>query len=141
MLTISELTISEDLGAKIWEWKKLNDKLAAYKAQEMKLRKSLVQELCPNPVEGVNTYNLPADWKIKITCKMNRKLDEAALPAVIEELGTWVEDKVINRKPTLNYTAYKTLPDDVRSVFDEALIETVGAPSMTLIEPKVLPED
>lgn len=121
-------------------WQEAGDLLAAYKGKEMTLRKQLVQDFFPSPVEGVNTYCMPAGYLLKLTHKIERKIDEAALSDVLEQMEEGTEDTLVKYKPSLNKKAYDLLPTDEQTIFLEALIIKPGTPSMTIIAPKVLPK-
>jgi hypothetical protein len=127
------------------EWSQAQAKLAAIKPlveTEMRLRKQVMAEYFPTPVEGVNTFQLESGWEMKGTYKIDRKIDEAALPAInIELRGMNVNpDRLVRFKPELDTTAYKTLvqinPEAAR-VFEKAMISKPASPSIELKPPKV----
>src|SRR5512135_1114515 len=101
----------EQLFVKIGQWQQMQAQLSALKDSEMKLRKEIFAECFPSPTEGTNTTDMPEGWKLKGTYKLERKLDEAALPAVVAELHKHKvsTDALIRYKPELSITAYRTL--------------------------------
>ena len=111
-------------------------------AREQALRKEVMALFFPTPEEGVNNLPLEAGWTLKATYKLERKLDEAALPAVLKQLREMGvnPDTLIRTKPELETKAYKSLaqinPAAVR-VFEQALTIKPGSPVVELIPPKV----
>lgn len=110
--------------------------------QEQALRKEVQALFFTDPKEGTNTEELTAGWKLKFTYKIDRKVDEAALPAVMQRLRDELKvnpDPLINHKPTLDTTAYKTLVQtnpDAAKVFEEALTIKPGSHTLELVPPK-----
>lgn len=107
-------------------------------AQEQELRKAVMAEFFPTPKEGVNNLDMGQGWTLKGTYKIDRKVDEAALPAVKEqlrELGINA-DTLVKYKPELATTSYKALPEQARLIFDTALTIKPGSPTLELIPPK-----
>ena len=106
--------------------------------QEQTLRKAVMAEFFPAPKEGVNSLDMGQGWTLKGTYKIDRKIDEAALPAVKEqlrELGVNA-DTLVKYKPEVATTIYKTLPEQARLIFDSALTIKPGSPVVELIPPK-----
>lgn len=114
-------------------------KVAIEKEQE--LRKQVAALFFPEPKEGANTLDLAQKWKLKLTYKIDRKIDEAALAAVKEQLteqGISI-DTLLTYKPALATTAYKSLlavnPLAVK-IFDQALVIKPASPTLELVPPK-----
>ena len=130
--------LQNEFDQKLALWRDYVQQLDALKAREMELRKELFSQAFEAPKEGTNTLDLQAGWKLKGVYKINRKIDEAAIPAVREELKK-IE---VSIDPLLRWSAdlvtanYKALSDATRSVFDKVLIITPGSPSLELVEPK-----
>jgi len=122
----------------IGRWKELAAQLETIKAQEMALRKEVFEAAFTAPIEGSNTYELPEGWKLQATHKLNRSIDAAALPAVLEQLRKKHVDteKLIRYKPELAVTAYRDLPPPLMHIVDQALTIAPGAPALKLIAPK-----
>lgn len=130
--------------AKLEEWR-----LAKIAAEEVKpviereqaLRKEVFALFFPEPTEGTNNFGLEADWKLKGVYKIDRKIDEAALPAVqsqLRELGV-NPDPLVKMTPSLDTKAYKslqTLNADACKVFEQALTIKPGSPTLELVAPK-----
>ncbi len=124
------------------QWAEQKDKLATIcepiVAEEMRLRKLVFALAFPTPVEGTNDLDLPNGWKIKGTYKLDRKLDEAALPAVLETLRQQgvVADSLIRRKPEIDTKAYRALSDANRLIFEQAMTIKPASPTLELNPPK-----
>lgn len=123
------------------EWQNTVAQVVAFKPtveKEMTLRKKAMELFFPAAKEGVNSLALPGDWTLKGTAKMDRKIDEAALPAVKEKMieMEFNPDLLIRNEPVLNTKIYKTLSDELRKVFDHAIIMKPSSPSLELVPPK-----
>lgn len=133
-----------DRVAKLQEWHQAV--LAAQEAKkvveaEQALRKEVMALFFPEPVEGTNTFELEAGWSFKATHKIERKVDEAALPAVLQQLREMGvnPDPLIRTKPDLDTKAYKSLVQinpDAAHVFEQALTIKPGSPTVELVPPK-----
>lgn len=123
------------------DWNTAVAQVAACKpiiTQEQELRKAVMAEFFPVPKEGVNSLDMGQGWTLKGIYKIDRKVDEAALPAVKEklrELGVNA-DTLIKYKPEVAITIYKALPEQARLIFDTALTIKPGSPTLELIPPK-----
>lgn len=108
-------------------------------AKEQQLRKQVFASFYPAPKEGTNTLELAEGWKLKGVYKLDRKIDEAALPAVAEQLREMGvnSDTLIAWKPDLKTATYKELTAEQRAVFDQALTVKPGSPTVELVAPKV----
>ena len=126
------------LYAALGQWKTLNEQLASLKDQEAKLRKEIFELAFPAPVEGANTLELPEGWKLKGTHKLNRSIDESALPAILETLRKKKVDTepLIKYKPELSISAFRKMNPDHAHILEQALVIKPGMPSMELIPPK-----
>lgn len=127
--------------AKLTEWQ---NKVAQIEAQahltveERKLRAEVFALAFPKPAEGTNNEELPQGWKLKGTLKIDRKLDEAALPAVKEAIRAMGvnPDPLVKYKPELALKDYRALPPEVMKVFDTCLTIKPALPSIELVPPK-----
>lgn len=106
------------------------------KTLENKLRVEVLDEFLEHPKEGTNYVDLDQGYRLKFDIKLNRKIDEAALPAVLKELPEGTEDSIIARKPTLKVGDYKKMSEEHRRKVDEALIIKPASPAITIIPPK-----
>ena len=133
------MAITKSLLTKIAKWNDLQAQLAAVKSQEASLRSEVFAALFDNNKyelkEGVNKLDLPDGWSIQATHKLNYSLDEAALPSVLEQLGSAGAD-LVKYKPSLTLPAYRKLDDKQAAILSQALTVKPGTPSMKLIAPK-----
>lgn len=126
---------------KMSQWQ---DKVAQIQAQahliveERQLRQEVFALAFPTPKEGANSGELPEGWTLKGTLKIDRKIDEAALPQVLTQLRTlgYNPDPVVKYEPKLVTKDYKAMPDEVRKVFDTALTIKPALPTIELVPPK-----
>ena len=123
------------------EWRLAKAEADAVKpiiAKEQELRKQVFAAFYPTPKEGTNTLDLAEGWKLKGVYKLDRKIDEAALPAVTEQLREMGvnADTLVKWTPSLKTAVYKELTAEQRAVFDQALIIKPGLPTIELVAPK-----
>lgn len=109
--------------------------------KEQALRKEIMALFFPTPEEGTNKVDLGSGWTLKATHKIDRKIDEAALPAVFQQLREMGvnPDPLVHAVPSLATKAYKSLAQinpDASRVFDQALTIKPGSPTLELIPPK-----
>lgn len=133
------MAISKALLQKVAKWNELQAQLAIVKAQEAALRSEVFAALFDNGKtelkEGVHKLDLPDGWVLSATHKLNYSLDEAALPAVLEQLGEAGTD-LVKYKPSLTMPAYRKMQPEQLAILGQALTIKPGSPSMKLIEPK-----
>lgn len=123
------------------QWQALVAKIAAAKAlveQEQELRKAIFALAFPKPEEGTQRMDLGEGWKLKAVHKVDRKLDEAALPAVLKQLRARkvAVDELVTYKPSLCVSIYKALPADLRAIMDEVVTSKPAMPSLEVEAPK-----
>lgn len=123
------------------EWSALREQMLAFAPtveKEIQVRKELFALAFPVPKEGTNTEDLPNGWKIKGIYRLDRKLDEAALPAVFEQLRNQNvnPDPLVKWKPELVTGDYKALSPANKATFDQALTTKPASPTVELIPPK-----
>lgn len=107
----------------------LKAKRALTKAQEAEsiARGAMVKAAFPNGLtEGTNSFDLGGKWKLKVTGVVSRKVDEAALPAVCERIAKKFDGfdakELVKWTPEVKVGDYKKLPDNIKKLFDNALI-------------------
>lgn len=123
-------------SALLQQWNEAQEKLKELKVEEMKLRKRIFSLFFPNAVEGANTYDLANGYKLKGTSKITRKIDEAALEAVMAKMPRGSVDHLIKFKPSLVTKNYKALLPAQKKIIDEAIISSPGSPTISIVEPK-----
>ena len=106
--------------------------------EERELRRKVTGLFFVDPEEGTQRYNLPQDWKLKYVHKIERKVDETALPAVSTQLREqgYKPELMIKWVPVLNMEAYRKLPPEAMKILDQALDIKVGSPTLELEPPK-----
>ena len=130
-----------ELVTMIGRWQTVTQQIEAFKetiVQEMQLRKAIFARVFPAPTEGTNKADLTDGWVIKATYKIDRKFDEAALPAVLEALKPLnvAVDSLVRYKPELVITFYKALPVAAKTLLDQALTSKPASPTLELVPPK-----
>ena len=123
---------------KLSEWMKVSEELKVLKEKEIKLRKEVFQQFFPTPMEGTTNVELEDGWVLKGVHKINRNVDEAALPAVQRELAKHKVsiDELVRFKPELVIANYRKLDPKWLKILDQAIVSTEGSPSLTLVPPK-----
>jgi hypothetical protein len=124
---------------KLKAWTEAQKAAKAATELESKLRDEVFGEFFPTkPSEGTHTVELPHGWTLKASCKLNNKLDEAALPATLKTLreAKVNVDKLIKYKPAVVAAEFKKLTPESKQVFSAVLTQTPGKPTMELIAPK-----
>lgn len=120
-------------------WEQISLLQAQIKEAEMNMRLRLFQGAFANPKEGTNTHNLPDGRAIKGQFKVNRYIDEAALPATLAALrehGVANTDALVRYKPELAKSEWNSLSDEARLMFSPAIVATPGTPSLEVVIPK-----
>lgn len=127
---------------KLAQWSQLVEKIRVEVKplieQERKLRQELFGQFFTDPKEGTNYISLENGWRLKGVYKLNRTVDEGALPAIRDTLSVMgvSTDTLVEWKPSLKLAVYKELKADARNVFDEALTMRPASPVMELVPPK-----
>lgn len=121
------------------EWYRLQQQLAEIKGKEMALRLRIFKHHFPNPKEGTNTVPLNdgTGCELKGVHKINRSVEKAALVVLapkFEEAKIAVGD-LIEYKPELKIAEYRTLTEEQRELFDQALIVKDGTPDVKIVLP------
>ena len=121
------------------QWQDERLKLAFFGKRELELRTLLFNATFPSPGEGTQKHTLPDGRTIKGQYKINRTIDEAALPAVLthmRELGVANADALVKYKPTLVKREWNSLGHDARLAFSPAVIASPGTPTLDVELPK-----
>lgn len=119
------------------EWYKATAELAIAKAKEGMLRLRCFKGYFPTPVEGTNTAPLADGYELKGIHKINRSVEPGSLIVLADKFA---EAKIavgdlIEYKPDLKIKEYRTLTDDQRNLFDQALIIKDGTPDLKIVLP------
>jgi len=126
--------LSADAKAKITEWSQISEWLKKGKAREMELRKELVSLFVKKPVEGTNNVQ-GEGYAVKVSHKITRTLDEAALDAVMPQLPEdfRVIGNLISYKPSFSLDVYRAMSDENKKIFEQALTIKDGSPELEII--------
>ena len=129
------------LPATIKEWRSVAAWMDTAKKQEKELRTKIANAFFPTPTEGVNRVLVDLDGvrtEIAMDFRINRKLDETVLDSVMLQLP---EDSpyrqqgvLVAYEPKLVLKSLRTMPDDQRRIFSQALTETPGTPALDINE-------
>lgn len=122
------------------EWDKAKRELALIKSKEMMLRQRIYKHFFPIANEGTNKVDLNEGWVLKAQRVIDRKVDLGILQAMATEGGAFqkagiVAPQYIDWEPKLKVREYRTLSEEQRHVFDQALIIKDGSPQMEIVLP------
>ncbi len=145
----------EDLA----DWHAKKDALARAQQAEMTLRLRVVKWFFPDPEEGANNAQMPDGTKINLTHPISRKVDEASLATfkkltvresvqllaaigmdptvmdpdmpVFDAMGI-APDVLLEYKPSLKTTEYRTLTAEQLAIFDRVLEIKPGSPQLKI---------
>jgi len=120
-------------------WEQVSNLLSEIKDREMDMRLRLFAGAFANPKEGTNTHRLPDGREIKGQYKVNRYIDEAALPSTLQALrehGVANTDVLVRYKPELAKREWNSLSDEAKLMFSPAIIATPATPSLEVVIPK-----
>ena len=123
------------------EWEDVSERLAVLKEREADLRRKLFTGAFPNPKEGTrhNKHVLPDGRVLVGDYCINRKIDEAALPAVLEAMkqaGDPNPERLVRYKPELAKREWNDLNDERKLMFSAAVIATPGMPGFEVKKAK-----
>lgn len=118
---------------KIQEWGKLTMQLKAMKEQELNLRKEICDDLFEGRVGEFSVKTLVDGVPVKATSKLNRKLDEASLSVIWDDLSP-EEQACIKHKPALQVGPFKKLEkDDKVDLLHEAITVVPATPTLEIL--------
>lgn len=119
------------------EWDALQKELKLLKAKEMLIRKRLFALHFPTPTEGTNSVPLNAGWVLKGKYQIDRDVDVGALTTMAERLRAAKinVDKLVQYKPSLVLSEYRTLTAEEQHLFDQCLVVKPGSPSLEIVLP------
>lgn len=133
--------MNDEQVALLEEWRHLKaevERLAPTIAKERELRARVFTAFYPTPKEGTNTAELQDGWKLKGFYKLDRKVDEASLQAVSEQLRSMGvnSETLVGWEPKLKTATYRELTAEQRATFDQALTIKPGSPTLELLPPE-----
>lgn len=132
---------------------KMQKDLASLKADELELRKYIVNRAFPKKEEGTNTKELGNGYELKAVVKFNYKLsDNDIVEKTLEEIakvgneGAFIADRLVGWTPNFYKTEYNKLQDEaaagnesakiILKLTEKMLTITDAAPTLTIKEPK-----
>lgn len=129
-----EQVSQEDLNS----WFAACQALEAAKAAEIVLRRKIAAFFFRDPKEGTNKVPLADGWVIKMQHVVNRTVDVAALTNLGDEFAKagLRTDVLLKYKPEVQIANYRTLTDEQRNLFDQALTIKPGTPQLEIVKPK-----
>lgn len=122
-----------DIVALLAEREQIQKWLKTAQEREMEIRKTLTASLFPDAKEG--TQRVEQDgYVFKMVQPLTRKLDEAALDAIMPQMPEQFRQigVLVKYTPGLVKAGYDALTEQDRKVFDQALTITPGAPQLTI---------
>ena len=126
------------------EWYEIKQQLDELKNKEVVMRQFITAGLFPEPTEGTNTVPLNdgTGAVAKMTHVINRKVDEEQYDELEKSLQTDNNlprldlAKLVRWKPEVSIKEYRTLTDEERHLFDQALVIKPGMPGLDIMIPK-----
>lgn len=139
----------------LMEWDKVKKSIEVVKANEMELRKYIVDRAFPNKHEGMNTKLLGdnSGYELKAAVKFNYNLADndtvencLAKVASLGNQGPFIADRLVSWKPSFLLTEYRQLEIDkekgdgfaiaVLKAIEPMLTISDAAPDLKIKEPK-----
>jgi len=135
---MSQIPENEVTMKDVEAWYVMQEQLRILKQNEMLMRMRIFKYFFPAPKEGTNNFDLPDGYQMKAVHPIERKVDEAALDSMKEKFKEEKvnTNKLIKWKPEVVIKEYRTLTDDQRHLFDQALIVKPGSPQVSIVLPK-----
>lgn len=128
-------------------WYRLKAEIEKLRKQETLLRPRIFKYFFPNPKEGVNNYEMPDNFIMKGTRRINRSVDIAVLtnfrlrgpnnePSVFERANI-NPDNYFAYKPELKVGEYRKLTADELKIVDQCLVIKDGMPDLDIVPKKI----
>lgn len=129
----------QDLNAMLAEWyaltEKLENEVKPLVKREMELRKAICAHCWPGIQEGTQHYELAEGWKLTGILKLTYNVDEAALPAVMQQCPEGTEDFLIHWKPSLRTAQYRLVPEQYAPILAQCIEIKPASPALELVAP------
>lgn len=134
-------------------WEDMKKAIEVAKANELELRKYIVNREFPKKEEGMNTKELGQGYQLKAGIKYNYNLaDNDTVETCLEKIanlgnaGAFIADRLVSWKPNFLLTEYRQLVEDKEKgsgfakqcldIVNEMLTITEGAPTLEIKAPK-----
>ena len=127
--------LTPEVKSQISEWSEIKKWLSVAKTRENEIRQALAAFFVPNPKEGTNNVQ-GEGFAVKLSHTVSRKLDEAALDAVMPQLPEQfrVIGNLISYKPTFSLEVYRAMSAEEKKIFEQALtINEDGTPTLEIV--------
>ncbi len=141
LATAPRAVLTDECGEAVKQWLFYSKQLEEAKTFELALRQQIGSTLFPSPVEGVNRVIVELDGKateIVLDHKINRALDETVLDTVMNELPPDSPYRqvgvLVAYAPKLVLKGLRSMPNDQRLIFSQALTEKAGTPALHINE-------
>ena len=126
--------IKDDLPFLASQWLDAKSEETAAQERRRKIEDQMAEALRINPaIEGQQTTEA-ADYKVKVTCRMTRKVDSDLLQELALESG--IEQAHLSMlfrwKPELNMKEWKAAAPEITSALSGAITTTAGRPSFAI---------
>ena len=132
-------------------WEESKKALEVAKEKEMEQRKTVVAFAFDlNKESGTERIELGNGYQAKAVKKVNYgfvktedgKLNKAAIDKALSKIektgpaGELIAERLVKWTPDLSLTEYKQLPEKLKSIIDEVIVTSEGAPTLEIIAPK-----
>ena len=132
-------------------WEESKKALEVAKEKEMEQREAVVAfAFDPNKESGTERIELGNGYQAKAVKKVNYgfvktedgKLNKAAIDKALSKIektgpaGELIAERLVKWTPDLSLTEYKQLPEKLKSIIDEVIVTSEGAPTLEIITPK-----
>ena len=119
---------------------KLNEELKPLAEAELRIRKELSDLMFPSKIEGSkNEVELAHGYKVRLTHKVTRKIDEAALSSSMENLikNNIPVDMLFSKVTKLDTAVYRKLQPEQLALLADVVTTVPQTPVLDIIPPKV----
>jgi len=123
-------------------WKEANAQLKHFRTLEGELRKQVIDAFSEQTSEmasGVENVDIGWGHTLKVTHKLEYKLDDTKLDKALEQIEKTVEygellaERLVKFKPELSVSEYKKLPGDAKKIIDTVLTIKPAAKSVEIV--------
>lgn len=134
---MTEIPANEVTQEDLNSWYTMQAELKRLRTAEMLLRQKIFGFYFRAPKEGTNSHPLDGGWVLKGKHTINREVDPGAFAAMKEQFAAAGihSDDLVQYKPSLVLSEYRTLTEEQQKLFDRALIVKPGAPALEIMLP------
>ena len=120
-------------------WNDAKQQADIFKREESTLRDAVVKSFAnAEMLEGTETFDLPADYKLKISKKLDYKLSNknGEVSAIHALLSVELAEKLIKWTPELSVSTYKNLDTETQYLFNACLVIKPAKATVEIVAPK-----